>query len=42
MLIAGIAAIVAIAAFALGGQVNELFTDTCDEFDAQSSVTATC
>lgn len=42
LLIAGIAAVIALAALALGGPVNELFTDTCDEFEAQSTVTATC
>jgi hypothetical protein len=41
-LIASIAAVIAVAVFALGGPVNELFTDTCDEFHAQSSVTMTC
>ncbi len=42
LLIAGIAAVIVIAVFALGPPVKEMFTDTCDEFDAQASVTATC
>jgi pilus assembly protein Flp/PilA len=42
LLIAGIAAVVAIAVFVLGGTVGGLFNDTCDEFDAQETVSATC
>ena len=42
LLIAGIAAVVVIAVLALGGPVNELFTDTCDQLDSQSTVSASC
>ena len=42
LLIAGIAAVLAIALFALGGMTDSMFGYTCDEFDAQSSVSATC
>lgn len=42
LLIAGIAMVVVLAIFALGPVTNELFTDTCDEFDAQSTVSASC
>ncbi len=42
LLLAGVAAVVAVAVLALGGPVKELFTDTCDEYDAQASTSATC
>lgn len=42
LLIAGIAMIIVLAIFALGPVTDELFTDTCDEFEAQSTVTASC
>ena len=42
LLIAGIAAVLVLAIFAFGGPVKELFTDTCDELDAQPTVSATC
>ncbi|MEJ7832605.1 MAG: Flp family type IVb pilin [Nocardioides sp.] len=42
LLLAGIAAVVVIAVLALGGPVDEMFTDTCDEFDAQTTVSADC
>ena len=45
LLIAGIAALVAVAVFALGPIVNETFTDTCDEIAAAPSnttVSANC
>lgn len=42
LLIAGIAAVIVIAIFALGPITKELFTDTCDEIDEQSSVAASC
>ena len=42
LLIAGIAAVAVLAILALGGPVRELFTDTCDELDAQAGVSATC
>ncbi|GAA4694584.1 hypothetical protein [Nocardioides nanhaiensis] len=42
LLIAGIAMIVVLAIFALGPVTDELFTDTCDELDAQSTVSAGC
>ena len=42
LLIVAIAAVLAIAVFALGGVTDSMFSGTCDEFDAQSSVAATC
>jgi pilus assembly protein Flp/PilA len=42
LLIVAIAAVLAIAVFALGGVTDEMFGDTCDEFDAQASVSTTC
>lgn len=42
LLIAGIAMVVVLAIFALGPVTEELFTDTCDELDAQSTVSASC
>lgn len=34
--------IVILAIFALGPVTDQLFTDTCDEFEAQSTVSASC
>lgn len=42
LLVAAIAAVIVLIMFALGGVVSELFGDTCDEFDAQPSVSTTC
>lgn len=43
LLLAGIAAVIVIAVVALGPVVNEIFTDTCDEFSSQAStVSTTC
>ena len=44
LLIAGIASIVMIVVFALGGFVKESFQGTCDQIDAAmpASTTATC
>lgn len=42
LLIAGIAAVIVIAILVLGGPVNGMFTDTCDEFDTQESIAADC
>lgn len=43
LLIAGIAAVIVIAVFALGPPTKEMFTDTCDNMKAEaSSMTATC
>ncbi|GAB2752731.1 hypothetical protein GCM10027020_00800 [Nocardioides salsibiostraticola] len=42
LLLAGIAATVAAAVLAFGPGVSNLFTDTCDELAAQSTITATC
>lgn len=42
LLIAGMAAVLVLAILALGGPVTGLFTDTCDELDAQTSVSAGC
>lgn len=40
LLIVGIAAVLAVALFALGGMTNSTFDHTCDEFDAH--VAASC
>lgn len=43
LLIAGIAALIVVAVFALGPIVNEAFTDTCDEITSGSStISGTC
>ena len=42
ILVAGIAALIVVAVIAFGGPVKELFTDTCDQLDAQPSVSAGC
>jgi pilus assembly protein Flp/PilA len=42
LLIAGIAALIVVAVFALGPIIQEAFSDTCDEIQAGSSLTATC
>ena len=42
MLIAGIAALLVVAIFALGPIVVEMFKDTCTEIDGNTSIVATC
>jgi pilus assembly protein Flp/PilA len=42
LLIAGIAAIIAVAVFVLGDVTISMFETTCNEFDAQASVSASC
>ena len=43
LLIAGIAALVVVAVFALGPIVKEAFTDTCSEIDSgNASLSASC
>ena len=43
LLIAGIAALVVVAVFALGPIVTEAFTDTCDEIEAgNTGLAANC
>ncbi|GEP37057.1 hypothetical protein NPS01_07200 [Nocardioides psychrotolerans] len=42
LLIAGIAVVITLTVIAFGGPVRELFTDTCDDFEAQSTVSASC
>ncbi len=42
LLIAGIAALIVIAVFALGPIVREAFTDTCDAIESGSNFTSTC
>jgi pilus assembly protein Flp/PilA len=43
LLIAGIAALVVVAVFALGPIVNEAFTDTCTEIDnGNTNIAANC
>jgi pilus assembly protein Flp/PilA len=43
LLIAGIAALIVIAVFALGPIIKEAFSDTCDEIvGGNADITATC
>ncbi|VXB73171.1 Flp family type IVb pilin [Nocardioides sp. AX2bis] len=42
LLVAGIAALVVVAVFALGPLINEAFTDTCDEIEGSGTIAATC
>ena len=42
LLIVGIAAVLAVVLFALGGTTDSMFGHTCDEFDAQAAASATC
>jgi pilus assembly protein Flp/PilA len=43
LLVAAIAALIVIIVFALGGIVDEVFTDTCDEIVSQgTSISGTC
>ena len=43
LLIAGIAALIVIAVFALGPIIKEAFSDTCDAIDGgNSNITANC
>jgi pilus assembly protein Flp/PilA len=43
LLIAGIAALIVVAVFALGPIVREAFTDTCDAIDSgNTSISANC
>ena len=43
LLIAGIAALIVVAVFALGPVVNEAFEDTCDEITSgTSTISSTC
>ena len=43
LLIAGIAAVIVIIVIALGGQIEDAFSDTCDEIAKRSgAATATC
>jgi len=42
LLIVGIAAVLAIAVFALGGMTDSMFGHTCDEIDAQAAASASC
>jgi pilus assembly protein Flp/PilA len=42
LLIAGIAALIVVAVFALGPIIKEAFTDTCDNIESGSSFSANC
>ncbi len=42
LLIAGLAAIIVIAVFALGPPTKEMFTDTCENVESEMTSTATC
>ena len=41
LLVGGIAAIIVVLVFALGGQVQALFNKTCDDIDSNSTVAST-
>ena len=41
LLVGGIAAVVIVLVFALGGQIGGLFNTTCDSIDAQSTSAST-
>ena len=42
LLVAAIAALIVIIVFALGGVVQEVFQNTCDEIQSGASTTADC
>jgi pilus assembly protein Flp/PilA len=42
LLIAGIAAVITVAVFLLGGTTDSMFTETCSEFDSAASASASC
>jgi pilus assembly protein Flp/PilA len=42
LLIAGIAAVIVIAVFALGGVTDSMFSNTCQELDSAAAASATC
>lgn len=42
LLITGIAAVIVVAVFALGPVTREMFTDTCDNVQAEMSGSTTC
>ena len=42
LLVAAIAALIVIIVFALGGIIRDVFQNTCDEIDANSTTTTTC
>ncbi len=42
LLIAGIAALIVVAVFALGPILKEAFADTCSEIEGTGSISATC
>jgi pilus assembly protein Flp/PilA len=42
LLVGAIAAVIVIVIFALGGTVQDLFRNTCDQIDANSTTTTTC
>jgi pilus assembly protein Flp/PilA len=42
LLIAAIATVIVIVVFALGGVVQDLFRNTCDQIDDRSTTTTTC
>jgi pilus assembly protein Flp/PilA len=42
LLVGGIAAVIVVLVFALGGQVQSMFKDTCDSVAAGNAATTTC
>jgi pilus assembly protein Flp/PilA len=42
LLVAAIAALIVIVVFALGGIIRDVFKNTCDKIDANSTTTTTC
>lgn len=42
LVLVGIAAVVVIAVFGLGGVTGSMFTTTCDEIDREAQASASC
>jgi pilus assembly protein Flp/PilA len=42
LLVAAIAALIVIVVFALGGIIKDVFRNTCDQIDNNSTTTTTC
>jgi pilus assembly protein Flp/PilA len=42
LLVAAIAALIVLIVFALGGVVEEVFTNTCDTIESEASTSADC
>jgi pilus assembly protein Flp/PilA len=42
LLVVAIAALIVVIVFALGGVVEDLFSDSCEEITAEASTSSTC